>query len=74
MKESLFFIPGVGSNHTLWEHQLRHLEDLVDVQVKVLYHEGGRAESVTNLLKRRSGSIRFGRTFLWRMDGTSGGC
>ena len=51
MKESLILIPGVGSNHTLWEHQVHHVEDLVDVQVKVLYHEGGREESVNHLLK-----------------------
>ena len=51
MKESLILIPGVGSDDTLWEHQVRHVEDLVDVQVKVLYHEGGRAESVTHVLK-----------------------
>ena len=51
MKQSLILIPGVGSNHTLWEHQVHHVEDLVDVQVKVLYHEGGRAEAVNDLLK-----------------------
>ncbi len=51
MKESLILLPGVGSNHMLWQHQVEHLEDLVDAQVKVLYHAGGRAESVARLLK-----------------------
>ena len=51
MKESLILIPGVGSNHMLWQHQVHHLEDIVDAQVKVLYHAGGRAESVKHLLK-----------------------
>ena len=51
MKEPLILIPGVGSNQVLWEHQVHHLEDIVDARVKILYHAEGRTELVNHLLK-----------------------
>ena len=51
MKESLILIPGVGSDDTLWRHQVDHLADIVDVQVKVLCHAEARTELVDSLLK-----------------------
>ena len=51
MKETLILIPGVGSNHVLWEHQTYHLEDLIDAKVEILSHSGRRAELVNRLLR-----------------------
>jgi len=52
MKDSLILIPGVGSDQRLWEHQVRHLEDLVDVRVEILCRAQSRAETVAELLRK----------------------
>lgn len=52
MKDPLILIPGVGSDHRLWEHQVRHLEDLVEVRVEILCRSQSRTETVAELLQK----------------------
>lgn len=52
MKEPLILIPGVGSDHRLWAHQVRHLGDLADVRVEALWHSPSRTETVAELLQK----------------------
>ena len=51
MKETLILIPGVGSNHLLWQHQIHHLEDIIDAKVIILSHAVRREELVNRLLQ-----------------------
>jgi hypothetical protein len=62
MKDSLILIPGVGSDHRLWEHQVCHLEDLVETRMSVLAHSPQRAKTVECVLneapeRKRNGDI-----------------
>ncbi|GKS59631.1 hydrolase [Nitrospira sp.] len=51
-KEALLLIPGVGSDHRLWEHQVCHLGDLADIRVEVPCRSPSRAEAVAELLQK----------------------
>ena len=52
MKETLILIPGLGSTHLTWQHQIQHLDDLFDVQSIVFDQPLRRAELVEALLSQ----------------------
>lgn len=42
MKDQLLLIPGFGSDERLWDHQIRHLQDIADVRTIVLRDQDSR--------------------------------
>jgi len=52
MHETLILIPGLGSTHITWQHQMQHLGDLFDVQSKVYDQPLRRAELVEAVLSQ----------------------
>ena len=52
MKEPLILIPGVGSDHRLWAHQVDHLADVADVRVEIRCRAQSRAETVAEFLNK----------------------
>ncbi|WP_298859609.1 alpha/beta hydrolase [uncultured Gimesia sp.] len=52
MQEPLILIPGLGSTHITWQHQIQHLGDLFDVQSIVCDQPLRRAELVEVLLSQ----------------------
>lgn len=52
MKETLILIPGLGSTEVNWQHQVQHLDDLLDVQVMVMDQALSRSELVDAFLEQ----------------------
>jgi len=51
MKPPLILLPGLGADETVWEHQIQHLQDLVETKVIVLDTHVERPQAVTALLR-----------------------
>jgi pimeloyl-ACP methyl ester carboxylesterase len=52
MRKNLVFIPGLGCDERLWQHQTRHLEDLASIQVAIA--DGPSRRSMAEAILDRS--------------------
>lgn len=57
MKPTLVLIPGWGGNESLWEHQIQHLSDIVDIKVIVLDEQTSRDQMVEHVLSNVQGKF-----------------
>lgn len=49
-KQTLILLPGVGCNQVFWEHQIKHLSDVVDVKVILLDQQDNREHMILRVL------------------------
>lgn len=52
MKQTLVLIPGVGGDDALWQHQIKYLKELVNIQVIIADRHPSRQDMVAYVLKQ----------------------